>query len=144
MVRKRRPIPRHRHSQIRSFFLCGRRYVSYKLSYRDLAEMMLERGIQVAPSTICRWVQRYIPEFEKRWNRFSCPVGTSWRVEETYVNIKGKWNYLYRAVYKQDRSADFHLSRNRSFAAAQAFFRKALGTHSGHGPSHAGRIQAKS
>ena len=63
--------------------------------------MMLERGIQVAPSTICRWVQRCIPEFEKRWDRCSRRVGTSWRVDETFANIKGNWHYLYRAVDRQ-------------------------------------------
>jgi transposase-like protein len=95
---------------------------------------MLERGLQMAPSTIYRWVQHYIPEFEKRWNRFSRPVGTSWRVDETYVNIRGVWHYLYRAVDKQGRTIDFYLSKTRGIAAAQAFFRKALATHSGHGP----------
>jgi transposase-like protein len=72
--------------------------VTYKLSYRDLAAMMLERGVSVAPSTIFRWVQRYMPEFEKRWDRFSRPVGYSWRVHETYILVKGQWCYLYRAV----------------------------------------------
>ena len=67
--------------------LCVRWYVSYKLSYRDLAEMMLERGIQVAPSTICRWVQRYIPEFEKRWDRFSRPVGNRARTSDTKAAV---------------------------------------------------------
>jgi transposase-like protein len=76
-------------------------YVTYKLSYRDLAAMMLERGISVAPSTIFRWAQRYVPEFEKRWHRFSRPVGCSWRVDETYILVKGQWCYLYRAVDKR-------------------------------------------
>ena len=113
--------------------LCVLWYVSYKLSYRDLTEMMLERGLTMVPSTIYRWVQCYVPEFEKRWNRFSRPVGTSWRVDETYVNIKGEWHYLYRAVDKQGRTIDFYLSRARGIAATKAFFRKALATHSGHG-----------
>ena len=76
--------------------------------------MMLERGIQGAPSTICRWVQRYIPEVEKRWDRFSCPVSSSWRVDETFVNIKGNWHYLYRGVDKQGRTTDFYLSQTRA------------------------------
>jgi transposase-like protein len=67
---------RRRHFTDEIILLCVRWYVTYKLFYRDLSEMMFERGIQVAPSTICRWVQRYIPEFEKRWDRFSRPVGT--------------------------------------------------------------------
>jgi transposase-like protein len=131
---KRHPLFRQRHFTDEIILLCVRWYVTYKLSYRDLSEMMLERGIQVTPSTICRWVQRYIPEFEKRWDRFSRPVGTSWRVDETFVNIKGNWHYLYRAVDKQGRTIDFYLSQTRGITAAQAFFRKALATHCGHGP----------
>ena len=65
-------------------------YVTYKLSYRDLSAMMLERGICVAPSTIFRWVQRYVLEFEKRWNRFSHPGGCSWRVDETYILVNAR------------------------------------------------------
>jgi transposase-like protein len=76
---------------------CVRWYITYRLSYRDLVEIMAERGVRVAHSTILRWVTRYVPEFEKRWSRFSKAVGTSWRVDETYVSIKAKWHYLYRA-----------------------------------------------
>jgi transposase-like protein len=67
--------------------------ITYRLSYRDLVEMMAERDIKVAHSTILRWVTRYVPEFEKRWARFSRTVGTSWRVDETYVSIKAKWHF---------------------------------------------------
>jgi transposase-like protein len=56
-----------------------------------LVEMMVERGISLAHTTIMRWIQRYVPEFEKRWNRFACRAGASWRVDETYVKIKGHW-----------------------------------------------------
>jgi transposase-like protein len=93
-----------RHFDQEMIILCVRWYVTYKLSYRDLAAMMLERGISVAPSTIFRWVQRYMPEFAKRWDRFSRPVGWSWRVDETYILVKGQWCYLYRAVDKQGAS----------------------------------------
>ena len=64
-------------------------YVTYKLSYRDLAAMMLERGVAVAPNTIFRWVKRDVPELEKRWDRFSRPIGWSWRVDETYIGPIG-------------------------------------------------------
>jgi len=84
--------------------LCVRWYITYRLSYRDLVEMMAERGIKVAHSTILRWVTRYFPEFEKRWNRISKAVGTSWRVDETYISIKAKWHYLYRAVDKHGKT----------------------------------------
>jgi len=106
--------------------LCVRWYITYRLSYRDLVEIMAERGIQVAHTTILRWVQRYVPEYEKRWHSLARPVGTSWRVDETYVSVRGRWHYLYRAVDKHGKTVDFLLRRDRGIAAAQAFFRKAL------------------
>jgi len=80
----------------------------------------------VSHTTIHRWVIRYVPEFEKRWNRFARPVNTSWRVDETYISIRGKWHFLYRAVDGHGKTVDFLLRPDRSIAAAQAFFRKAL------------------
>jgi transposase-like protein len=91
--------------------------------------MMAERGVEISHSTILRWVVRYVPEFEKRWHRHARRIGSSWRVDETYVSIRGKWHYLYRAVDKQGKSADFLLRRDCGIAAAQAFFRKALATN---------------
>ena len=67
---------------------------------------MAERGLSLAHTTIMRWIQGYAPEFEKRWNRFARPVGQSWRVDETYVKIKGRWTYLYRAVDKEGKTVD--------------------------------------
>ena len=109
--------------------LCVRWYVSYKLSSRDLVEMMAERGILLVHTTILRWVQRYVLEFEKRWSRYARSVGGSWRCDETYIEVKGRWTYLYRAVDKQGRSVDFLLSEKRDVAAAQCFFRRAIQTH---------------
>jgi len=108
--------------------LCVRWYCKYGISYRDLAEMMQERGIAVDYSTIFRWVQRYAPEIEKRvcWYQGYC--SPSWRVDETYVRVGGAWKYLFRAVDKTGRLIDFMLSDRRNTRAAYRFLGKALKT----------------
>jgi len=146
-----KPIARHAVYRRRAFDaeiieLCVCWYVTYRLSYRDLVAMMAERGVTVAHSAILRWVARYVPEYERRWPRFSRRIGTSSRVDETYIAVRDKWHYLYRTVDKQGKTVDFLLRRDRGIAAAQAFFRKALATNrdrwprkvtvDGHVPSH--------
>ncbi len=102
-------------------------YCRYGISYRDLEQMMGERGVPVDHSTIYRWVQRFAPEIEKRlrwqWRR---PQSTSWRVDETYVKVRGKWTYLYRALDKEGNTIDFYLSPTRNARAAKRFLGKAL------------------
>src|ERR1700735_4570789 len=113
-----------RHFDQEIIILCVRWCLRYKLSLRDLVEMMAERGLNLAHTTILRWVRRYTPEFVKRWNRFGRTAGRSWRVDETYIKVRGHWTYLYRAVDKAGQTIDFRLRRTRDRAAAKAFFKK--------------------
>src|SRR6202790_5414200 len=115
-----------RHFDRQIIILCVSWYTSFKLSLRDLVIMMADRGIRVTHTTILRWAQRYLPEFEKRWRRFARPVGGSWRMDETYIKVRGTWVYLYRAVDKQGFTVDFYLSRKRDVEAAKQFLRKAM------------------
>src|SRR5215470_12761315 len=103
-------------------------YVAYPISYRQLEEMMGERSVTVDHSTLNRWVIKYAPEFEKAFRRRQCPVGRSWRMDETYVKIKGKAAYLYRAVDKDGHTIDFLLTPTRDRDAAEAFLCKAIRT----------------
>jgi putative transposase len=113
----------------REIILWGVRwYVAYPISYRQLEEMMRERGVMVDHSTLNRWVIKYAPEFEKQFRRRQCPVGRSWRLDETYVKIKGKSAYLYRAVDKEGHTIDFLLTPTRDRDAAEAFLHKAIRT----------------
>jgi transposase-like protein len=101
---------RGRHFNRELIVLCVRWYLRYKLSLRDLVEMMAERGLSLAHTTIMRWVKRYTPKFVKRWNRFGTPAGQSWRVDETYLKLRCRWAYRYRAVDRGGQSVDFRLS----------------------------------
>ena len=117
-----------RHFDRDVIILCVRWYLCYKLSFCDLVEMMAERGLNLSHTTVMHWVQRYAPKFEKRWARFARKVGRSWRVDETYLKVRGRWTYLYRAVARDGNTVDFRLSRTRDVSAAKAFFRRALPT----------------
>jgi transposase-like protein len=126
---KRRRFP------VEIILLCVRWYCKYGISYRDLAEMMEERGVAVDPSTIFRWVQRYAPEIETRIRPYQGPRSGSWRVDETYVRVGGKWKYLFRAVDKYGQLIDFMLLDRRNIRAAYRFLWRALRTMSDYPPS---------
>ena len=102
-------------------------YCRYALSYRDLQEIACERGLSIDCSTICRWVQEYAPEINKRVKQRLKKTCNSWRCDETYLKIKGKWHYLYRAIDKHGNTLDWMLSRRRNKKSAKRFFKKVLG-----------------
>ena len=111
---------RQYHAEI--ILLCVRWYLRYSLSYRDLEAMMAERGLSIDHTTIYRWVHAYAPELEKRVKPHLKPTNDSWRVDETYVKVKGGWMYLYRAVDSAGNTLDFMLSEKRDARAAHRFF----------------------
>jgi transposase, IS6 family len=115
-----------RHFQPDMILLCVRWYLRYALSYRDLEEMMAERGLSVDHTTIYRWVQQYAPELDKRCRPHLKATNDSWRVDETYIKVKKVWMYLYRAVDSDGNTLEFLLSPTRDAEAAKRFFVKAL------------------
>jgi transposase, IS6 family len=115
-----------RHFQPDIILLCVRWYLRYSLSYRDLEEIMLERGLQVDHTTIYRWVQYYAPELEKRCRPYLKATTDSWRVDETYIKVKKEWVYLYRAVDSQGNTLEFFFSPTRDAKAAKGLFLKTL------------------
>jgi len=115
-----------KHFQPEIILLNVRWYCRYAMSYRDLEEMMAERGLSVDHSTINRWVLQYGPELDQRCRRHLRPTNDSWKVDETYVKVKGEWKYLYRAVDSSGQTLDFMLSAKRDAKAAKRFLKKAL------------------
>ena len=119
--------------------LCAVRwYLHYSLSLRDVEELLEERGLHVDHTTVWRWVQDYGPELEQRLRRHLKPTNKSWRVDETYVRVKGRWCYLYRAIDSRGATIDFLLSALRDADAAKRLFRKALSDR-----SHQAVVRAK-
>jgi transposase-like protein len=114
------------HYPIDVILVTVRWYIAYSLSLRNLEEMTLERGISVDHSTIHRWVIKLVPLFEKIFRKHKRPVGISWRMDETYISIKGEWKYLYRAGDKAGKTIDYLLTAKRDKAAALRFFNRAI------------------
>ena len=104
-------------------------YLKYALSYRNLKEMMAERGIKVYQTKIMRWVHQYSPKIEKKIRKHLRPTNDSWKVDETYIKLKGEWKYLYRAVDSDGNTIDFMLSTKRNRKAAKRFLKKALSSN---------------
>jgi transposase, IS6 family len=115
-----------KHYQPDLILLTVRWYLRYNPSFRDLVEIMEERGLSIAHTTIMRWVHQYGPELDKRVRRYLKTTNDSWRVDETYVKVKGQWMYLYRAVDSEGNTIDFYLSKTRNKQAAKRFLKKAL------------------
>ena len=101
-------------------------YVAYPISYRQLEEMMEEPGVEVDHATLNRWVLKYVPLLDREFRARKNSVGSSWRMDETYVKVKGAWKYLYRAVDKAGATIDFLLTAKRDRKAALRFLRKAI------------------
>ncbi|MEY8351224.1 IS6 family transposase [Bacillus cereus] len=115
-----------KHYQPNIILFTVRWYLRYNLSFRDLVEMMEERGLSIAHTTIMRWVHQYGPELDERVRLHLKTTNNSWRADETYVKVKGQWMYLYRAVDSDGNTIDFYLSESRDKQAAKRFFKKAL------------------
>ena len=115
---------------IEVILVCIRWYAAYPLSCRHLEEMMEERGVTVDHSTVSRWAIRFLPLLEKTFRKYKRPVGGSWRMDETYIKVKGVWKYLYRAVDRDGKTIDFLLTAKRDKAAAKRFFDKAMQANS--------------
>jgi putative transposase len=114
------------HYPLEVMLTCVRWYVAYPLSLRHLEEMMAEPGIAVDHSTAHRWAIKLLPELEKAFRRCKRAVGKSWRMDETYVKVRGEWKYLYRAVDKEGHTVDFLLRARRNKAAARQYFEKSI------------------
>lgn len=120
------PLFLGRHFADDLIILAVRWYLRFSLSYRDLEELLQERGVVVDHTTLWRWVQRYAPALEQRLRAHLKPTGACWHVDETYIRAAGKWVYLYRAVDETGATVDFFVSEQRDIHAAKLFFRRAL------------------
>ena len=104
-------------------------YVRYAVSYRDLEEIMAERDVTIDHATLNRWVVKYAPLVAAKAQKNKRSTAVSWRMDETYIKVKGEWTYLYRAVDRDGQTLDFMLSNRRDTAAARRFFKQAIKTN---------------
>ena len=129
MIEALRQVVERMHYPLEVMLVCVRGYAAYPLSFRNIEEMMAERGVFVDHSTLHRWSIKMLPVLTAMFRRRKRAVGRSWRMDETYVKVSGQWKYLYRAVDKDGDTIDFLLRAKRDHAAARAFFERAMDLH---------------
>lgn len=124
-----RKVIKRMHYPLEVMLVCVRWYAAYPLSFRHIEEMMAERGVLVDHATVHRWSIKILPLLAVVFRRRKRPVGTSWRMDETYIRVAGQWKYLYRAIDRDGDTIDFLLRAKRDHAAARCFFKQAIGLH---------------
>ena len=129
MIEALRKVIKRMHYPLEVMLTCVRWYAAYPLSFRHIEEMMGERGVLVDHATVHRWSIKILPVLAAVFRRCKRPVGTSWRMDETYIKVAGQWKYLYRAVDRDGDTIDFLLRAKRDHAAARCFFEQAIGLH---------------
>lgn len=125
-LRQRPLVFKWRHFEPHIILCAVRWYLPFSLFYRDVQEMLAERGVEIDHSTIWRWVQRFAPELNRRLRPHLKPTNRSWRVDETYVRVQGRWCYLYRAIDSHGATIEFFLSSFLDLDAAKSLFRRVL------------------
>ena len=129
MIEALRLVVQRMHYPLEVMLVCVRWYAAYPLSFRNIEEMMAERGVFVDHSTLHRWSMKVLPVLAAAFRRRKRPVGLSWRMDETYIKVAGQWKYLYRAGDKDGATVDFLLRAKRDHAAARVFFERAIDLH---------------
>ena len=129
MIEALRKVIKRMHYPLEVMLICVRWYAAYPLSLRHIEEMMHERGVFVDHATVHRWAIKILPVLAAVFRRRKCPVGTSWRMDETYIKVGGEWKYLYRAVDRAGHTIDFLLRAHRDLAAARRFLERAIDLH---------------
>jgi transposase-like protein len=129
MIEALRNVIKRMHYPLEVMLTCVRWHVAYPLSLRHIEEIMRERGVFVDHATVHRWALKILPVLAATFRRRKRPVGSSWRMDETYVKVAGQWKYLCRAVDRDGSTVDFLLTAKRDKAAARRFLERAIGLH---------------